>query len=225
MWASCRWVYLNHSADSLSFLKLLGCYFRVCQSLSQLLFWDCADLLLTHFQRYDQTLYEGKFSFNYIYFQATDTILSPLLDSDINRMNEAAGLFESISNSRLVSPVAWDVTLSTSADLLAYHRWFAQSSVVLLMNKIDIFKQKLIASPIYEYYSDYEGPSDFETAAAYMESKFTPLYRNSSIHPLHVHFTCTSSKVVPGDFSAVGLIEFQKLTKFFAPFSPHRCNW
>ncbi|SCZ95174.1 BZ3500_MvSof-1268-A1-R1_Chr11-2g03331 [Microbotryum saponariae] len=106
-------------------------------------------IFLVAISEYDQTLYE---------------------DSDINRMNEAAGLFESISNSR----------------------WFAQSSVILFMNKTDLFKAKLITSPIYEYYSDYEGPSDYPTGCAYMESKFRPLYRNGHNRPLHVHFTCAT---------------------------------
>lgn len=106
-------------------------------------------IFLVAISEYDQTLYE---------------------DSDINRMNEAAGLFESISNSR----------------------WFAQSSVILFLNKTDLFKAKLITSPIYEYYSDYEGPSDYPTASEYMRSKFVPLYRNHENRPLHVHFTCAT---------------------------------
>lgn len=51
---------------------------------------------------------------------------------------------------------------------------------------------KLITSPIYEYYSDYEGPSDYPTGCAYMESKFRPLYRNEEARPLIVHFTCAT---------------------------------
>jgi hypothetical protein len=61
-------------------------------------------IFLVAISEYDQTLYE---------------------DSDINRMNEAAGLFESISNSR----------------------WFAQSSVILFMNKTDLFKGTLVLLP------------------------------------------------------------------------------
>ena len=118
-------------------------------------------IFLVAISEYDQTLYE---------------------DSDINRMNEAAGLFESISNSR----------------------WFAQSSVILFMNKTDLFKAKLISSPIYEYYSDYDGPSDYPTGCAYMESKFTPLYRNGAARPLHVHFTCaTDTEQLKVVFNAV----------------------
>ncbi|GJN90002.1 hypothetical protein Rhopal_002997-T1 [Rhodotorula paludigena] len=118
-------------------------------------------IFLVAISEYDQTLYE---------------------DSDINRMNEAAGLFESISNSR----------------------WFAQSSVILFMNKTDLFKAKLITSPIYEYYSDYEGPSDYPTGCAYMESKFRPLYRNEAVRPLIVHFTCaTDTEQLKVVFAAV----------------------
>jgi hypothetical protein len=97
-------------------------------------------------------------------------------------MNEAAGLFESISNSR----------------------WFSNSSVILFLNKTDLFKAKLISSPIYEYYSDYEGESDYETAVAYMESKFRPLYRNGANHPLICHQTCaTDSDQLKVVFDAV----------------------
>ncbi|ORY62715.1 G protein alpha-subunit [Leucosporidium creatinivorum] len=118
-------------------------------------------IFLVAISEYDQTLYE---------------------DSDINRMNEAAGLFESISNSR----------------------WFAQSSVILFLNKTDLFKAKLITSPIYEYYSDFEGASDYATASAYMQSKFTPLYRNHEARPLHVHFTCaTDTEQLKVVFNAV----------------------
>jgi guanine nucleotide-binding protein G(i) subunit alpha len=102
-------------------------------------------------------------------------------------MNEAAGLFESISNSRCVP--------SLHTPPLTHHshcessRWFSDSSVILFMNKTDLFRAKLISSPIYEYYSDYEGPSDYATGSAYMEGKFTPLYRGEG---LRVHFTCAT---------------------------------
>lgn len=62
------------------------------------------------------------------------------------------------------------------------------------MNKTDIFRQKLISSPINEFFSDYEGPSDYPTACAYMKGKFRPLYRNGSIHPLQIIFTCATGE-------------------------------
>lgn len=135
---------------------------------------QAAPVLIRSVSRYDQTLYE---------------------DSDVNRMNEAAGLFESISNSRcvVVLPIPSRLPLADCR----FVRWFAQSSVILFMNKTDLFRAKLVSSPIYEYYSDYEGPSDYPTGCAYMQSKFTPLYRNGSIHPLHCLFTCATGEWLP----------------------------
>ena len=79
------------------------------------------------------------------------------------------------------------------------------------MNKTDLFRAKLVTSPIYEYYSDYEGPSDYPTGCAYMQSKFTPLYRNGSIHPLHCLFTCATGSSFPTHFrgdSSLTLVYF-----------------
>lgn len=76
--------------------------------------------------------------------------------------------------------------------------------MILFLNKTDLFKAKLISSPIYEYYSDYEGPSNYPTAVAYMESKFRPLYRNGANHPLICHQTCaTDSDQLKVVFEAV----------------------
>lgn len=95
-------------------------------------------------------------------------------------------------------------SIYSSNALSAPNRWFAESSVILFLNKTDLFKAKLITSPIYEFYSDYEGPSDYPTASAYMKSKFEPLYRNHEARPLIVHFTCaTDTEQLKVVFNAV----------------------
>jgi hypothetical protein len=50
-------------------------------------------------------------------------------------MQEALTLFDSICNSR----------------------WFLKTSIILFLNKIDIFKEKLPSHPLIETFSDYEG--------------------------------------------------------------------
>jgi hypothetical protein len=55
-----------------------------------------------------------------------------LLDSK-NRMQEALTLFDSICNSR----------------------WFVKTSIILFLNKIDRFAEKLPTSPLSDYFSDY----------------------------------------------------------------------
>ena len=50
-------------------------------------------------------------------------------------MQEALTLFDSICNSR----------------------WFIKTSIILFLNKIDIFKEKLSKHPLRESFSDFEG--------------------------------------------------------------------
>jgi len=56
-------------------------------------------------------------------------------DETVNRMQEALTLFDSICNSR----------------------WFIETSIILFLNKIDRFQEKLPVSPMKNYFPDYEG--------------------------------------------------------------------
>ncbi|KAK9763067.1 guanine nucleotide-binding protein subunit alpha, variant 2 [Basidiobolus ranarum] len=62
-------------------------------------------------------------------------------DDTVNRMQEALTLFDSICNSR----------------------WFTKTSVILFLNKIDLFKEKLISSPMSDYFLDYDGQPRFSS--------------------------------------------------------------
>ncbi|KAG0333546.1 guanine nucleotide-binding protein subunit alpha, partial [Podila humilis] len=55
-------------------------------------------------------------------------------DETVNRMQEALTLFDSICNSR----------------------WFVKTSIILFLNKIDRFKEKLPISPMRNYFDDYD---------------------------------------------------------------------
>lgn len=60
-----------------------------------------------------------------------------------NRMQESLVLFESVINSR----------------------WFLRTSVILFLNKIDVFKQKLPKVPLVHYFPEYTGESASRPAA------------------------------------------------------------
>lgn len=89
-------------------------------------------------------------------------------DKDGNQMNEALMLWESIANSH----------------------WFTKSAMILFLNKIDLFKQKLPHSPITKHgFIDYHGPADdYKAASKYFLDKFKVLSRkpDKEIYP---HFT------------------------------------
>jgi len=93
-------------------------------------------------------------------------------DKRINRMVEALTLFRHVSN----------------------HRAFENSSIVLLMNKMDIFREKIMYSDIaaQREFSDYAGPAkDFNHGVAYFVQKF----KNCLVDELDdsfIHVTCAT---------------------------------
>jgi len=90
-------------------------------------------------------------------------------DETVNRMQEALTLFDSICNSR----------------------WFVQTSVILFLNKIDLFKEKLLKSPMSKYFTDYTGGSNYEDACKYFLQRFVSL-NQSDKKQVYSHFTCAT---------------------------------
>jgi hypothetical protein len=81
-------------------------------------------------------------------------------------MLEALMLFEAISNSQ----------------------WFLKTSVILFMNKMDLFRAKLASSPITAYFPDYHGPpTDVSKASEFFLNKFKSLDRTTQSP--HGHYT------------------------------------
>ena len=84
-----------------------------------------------------------------------------------NQMQEALMLFESI----LSLP------------------WFRKSSIILFLNKTDLFKEKLADKPIRDYFPDYNGAdTDVEVAQQYFAKKFKGLNRTVD-REIYVHYT------------------------------------
>lgn len=93
-------------------------------------------------------------------------------DKNQNRFQESLVLFDNIVNSR----------------------WFARTSVVLFLNKIDLFAEKLSKVPMENYFPDYTGGSDINKAAKYILWRFVQLNRaNLSIYPHVTQATDTSN--------------------------------
>ncbi|KAF8186659.1 heterotrimeric G-protein alpha subunit, GPA3-like protein [Pholiota molesta] len=78
-----------------------------------------------------------------------------LEDETQNRMSASLALFESVINSR----------------------WFRRTSIILFLNKVDVFKKKLPKAPLERCFPEYTGGSDFEKAARCILGKFTQTNR------------------------------------------------
>ncbi|KAH8720423.1 Guanine nucleotide-binding protein subunit alpha [Beauveria bassiana] len=90
-------------------------------------------------------------------------------DETVNRMQEALTLFDSICNSR----------------------WFTKTSIILFLNKIDRFKEKLPVSPMKNYFPDYEGGDDYAAACDYILNRFVSLNQHEN-KQIYTHFTCAT---------------------------------
>lgn len=72
-----------------------------------------------------------------------------------NRMMESLVLFDSVVNSR----------------------WFMRTSIILFLNKVDLFRAKLAKSPLGTYFPDYSGGNDVNRAAKYLLWRFNQVNR------------------------------------------------
>ncbi|KAK1479313.1 guanine nucleotide-binding protein alpha-3 subunit [Colletotrichum cuscutae] len=95
-----------------------------------------------------------------------------LEESSQNRMMESLLLFDSVVNSR----------------------WFMRTSIILFLNKVDIFKQKLGRSPLGNYFPDYSGGDDVNKAAKYLLWRFNQVNRaHLNLYPHLTQATDTSN--------------------------------
>lgn len=73
---------------------------------------------------------------------------------------------------------------------IANSQWFTRSALILFLNKMDLFKEKLPGSPIIKNgFTDYLGaPDDWKATSKYFMDKFRALNRNPQ-KDIYGHFT------------------------------------
>jgi guanine nucleotide-binding protein subunit alpha len=82
-------------------------------------------------------------------------------------MHEAMMLFESLVNGE----------------------WFKRKPIILFLNKIDLFKEKLAISSVSKHFPDYHGSdTDFDGAAKYFAERFRGINRIPE-REIYVHYT------------------------------------
>jgi len=91
-------------------------------------------------------------------------------DESTNRMDEALNLFDEICNSR----------------------WFKKTSMILMLNKRDLFKEKIVKVPLTVWDPEYAGPNEFESAAQYIQECFESKNKESATKKIYTHITCAT---------------------------------
>lgn len=90
-------------------------------------------------------------------------------DHCVNRMTESLTLFEQTINVG----------------------WFVNSSIILFLNKSDIFEQKIKKTPLKSCFKDYEDEPTYDAGVKFIESKF--MERNKAGRPCFSHVTCATN--------------------------------
>jgi len=102
-------------------------------------------------------------------------------DDQTNRMHESIRLFKEICNSK----------------------WFIDTSMILFLNKRDLFEQKIKTKDLTCCFDDYPGGNDSEKAIDFIKEKFFAQNENPKKH-IYSHVTCaTDTQQIRVVFNAV----------------------
>lgn len=93
-------------------------------------------------------------------------------DEKTNRMQESLLLFKEVCN----------------------NKWFLDTSIILFLNKKDLFEEKILRSPLTIAFPEYKGEQTYEEASAYIRYKFESLNKQKAYgKEIYTHFTCATS--------------------------------
>jgi hypothetical protein len=104
-------------------------------------------------------------------------------DENMNRMEETLNLFDEICNSR----------------------WFRETSIILFLNKRDVFAEKIVKVPlkVCPVFAEYAGENTYEAGCELIETTFQSKNRNPE-KIIYSHLTCaTDTSNVAAVFDAV----------------------
>lgn len=98
---------------------------------------------------------------------------------------------------------------------IANSHWFAKSALILFLNKIDLFKEKVARSPITDHgFTDYHGaPGDWKAASSYFLDKFRALNRDGDKEIYGYFTTATDTNLLKITMAAVQDMIIQKNLK------------
>jgi len=82
-------------------------------------------------------------------------------------------------------------------------RWFVHTSIILFLNKRDLFEEKIAKVPLVQWFPTYTGKNNFEDGASYMKEMFESKNKNPD-KIVYTHFCCaTDTENVQHIFNAV----------------------
>jgi len=103
-------------------------------------------------------------------------------DETTNRMVEALNLFEEICNSR----------------------WFNDTNMILMLNKRDLFAEKIKTVPLKVCFAEYDGANTYDEGCEFVKNQFESRNKNQNSKVIYTHVTCaTDTQNITVVFNAV----------------------
>jgi len=92
-------------------------------------------------------------------------------DEGVNRLEESINVFDEVCN----------------------NKYFDQTAVILFLNKMDLFTQKLVDDKVQlsRTFPDFKGPNSVEVAAEFIKEKFIDVNKNTE-KMIFCHLTCAT---------------------------------
>ena len=91
-------------------------------------------------------------------------------DEETNKMQESLKSFEFICN----------------------NPYFSKTSMILLLNKKDLFEEKITKSPLSICFPEYTGENEYDQAAEYVREQFEKQNKHADTKEIYTHFTCAT---------------------------------
>ncbi|CAO3595347.1 unnamed protein product [Absidia cylindrospora] len=66
------------------------------------------------------------------------------------------------------------------------------TSIILFLNKIDIFAEKLTNSSLNKYFPDFTGGNNYDLACRFLLQRFVALNSRADTKQIYTHFTCAT---------------------------------
>ncbi|KAI8869627.1 G protein alpha subunit [Ramicandelaber brevisporus] len=89
-------------------------------------------------------------------------------------------------------------------DIIIRSRWLMAASVILFLNKIDIFKRKIMISPLTACFPEYNGGASVENGVDFISHQFVTICERNNNRQVYSHITeATNTSSIALVFAAV----------------------
>ncbi|TPP60130.1 Guanine nucleotide-binding protein G(I) subunit alpha [Fasciola gigantica] len=72
------------------------------------------------------------------------------------------------------------------------NQWFVETSIILFLNKRDLFEAKITKSPLTICFPEYSGANNYEEASRFIQNRFENLSGCEKGKDVYSHFTCAT---------------------------------